>query len=133
MAETVGPLGGWAETARGDGWVRAGHPTLPMTLAVQARRTSGVCDPRGVAARLAASVADADAAARVEFRSWGRFADREVVLQVVATGAAVLFHAVWLDGPWCVVVAGSVPADSAASGGSAFADAVAELSARSFA
>ena len=66
----------------------------------------------------------------VEFRSWGAFARREVALQVLRAGARSVFHAVWLDGPLCVVLAATSEHPVSRDVGAAFADAVGALSAR---
>lgn len=129
MAEAVGLPSGWAEVDDGSPEVlRARHGQLDVSLVVQAREVDADCDPRGVAARLAAAAGDDDT--EVEFRGWGHIAGREVALQVLRVRRRVLLHAVWLDGTdgqRCVVAVGAAPHREASEAGAAFAAAVAEL------
>jgi hypothetical protein len=135
MAEVVALPSGWAQVGDGSPDVlRARHRQLDMSLVVQARTVDTGCDPRGVAALLAARLAAAagDDDSEVEFRGWGRFGEREVALQVLRVGGRALLHAVWLDdseGRRCVVAVGAAPHTAASEAGSAFAAAIAELSA----
>ena len=101
-------------------------------MVVELRRTATGCDPRGVAARVAAEVLARRPAASVEFRRWGHFGAREVALQVVGEADSIQLQAVAgtgtdLDPLLLVVVA--THRSHADVVGAAFADVLAELTA----
>lgn len=131
MASPPRPAG-WVVIGESDTVCRLRHPHLPARMVVEVRRTATGCDPRGIAARVAADLLARRPAASVEFRGWGHFGAREVALQVVGEADSIQLQAVAgtgteLDPLLLVVVATS--RSHADVVGAAFADAITELTA----